>query len=66
MTNAIDNTERDWFRQAADQLVAERGVDAARRVAEFHRRKPIPGARFYPNIIEQAIAAHERNLEERS
>lgn len=56
--DAIHNTERQWFRIAALNLVTKKGAEHARRVAEFHRRQPMPGAHFYPRMIEQAIEAH--------
>lgn len=57
--DAIQNTERQWFRIAAIKLVASKGVAHARRVAEFHSRQPMPGAHFYPRMIEAAIEAQE-------
>ena len=55
--DAITNTENPWFRNAAERLVADEGVEKAQRVADFHRRDPMPCASFYPDMIEAVIAA---------
>jgi len=57
--DAIHRIERQWFRAAAVRLVATKGVEHAREVADFHRREPMPGASFYPDMIEDAIKASE-------
>lgn len=49
-------TERAWFERAAADLVANKGTEAAARVAAFHRRSPMPGAEFYPELVEMEIA----------
>ena len=55
--DAIENTQRAWFRASAESLVASKGVEHARKVQAFHRSKPMPGAEFYPDLIEEAIQA---------
>ena len=57
--DAIENTQRQWFERAANTLVDTRGVEAARRVIEMQRIKPIPGADYYLAMIEAAIAKKE-------
>lgn len=57
--DAIHRMECQWFRAAALRLVTTKGVEHARRVEDLHRRSPMPGARFYPDMIAQAIRAQE-------
>jgi hypothetical protein len=57
--DAILQTEREWFRAAALRLVTAKGVARARRVEEYHRRSPMPGAEFYPDMIAEAIRTQE-------
>ena len=60
--DAITNTENHWFRDAAERLVVTEGVEKAQRVADFHRRDPMPSAPFYPDMIEAAIAAQTQQV----
>ena len=60
--DAMTNTENQWFRDAAERLVVTEGVEKAQRVADFHRRKPMPSASFYPDMIEAAIAAQTQQV----
>lgn len=56
MTCAIKTSEHEWFRQSARVMIAKHGIEKAQRVADFHRRKPLPFMEFYPDIIEEEIA----------
>ena len=55
--DAITNTESQWFRDAAERLVTERGVKHAQKVADYHRSDPLPCAFFYSDMTEAVIAA---------
>jgi hypothetical protein len=43
--------ERNWYLHTARKLIAERGPEAAQRVADYQRRTG-DGLEFYADIIE--------------
>lgn len=56
--SALQGLERDWYVHSARKLIAERGAEAAQRVADFQRSEPT-GFAFYADIIEAELSRQE-------